>query len=59
MRFAAAIQLARQFGALLSQGGNDVWIGHPHMVGWRLASLNDDLVAALHNTGYSAPPRPP
>jgi len=26
-------QLARQFGSLLSQCGNDVWIGHPHTYG--------------------------
>jgi hypothetical protein len=37
-------QLARQLGSLLFQCGNDVWIGHPHMVGWRLAVLNAVLV---------------
>ena len=30
--------------ALLSQGGNDMWIGHPHMVGCRLAALNAVVV---------------
>jgi hypothetical protein len=38
-------EFARQLGALLSQCRNDMWIGHPHMVGWRLSALNVLVVA--------------
>ena len=32
-------------GALLAQSRNDRWIGHPHMVGFRLSRLNAVVVA--------------
>jgi hypothetical protein len=38
-------QLALQFGSLLPQRGNYMWIGHPYMVGWRPAPLNVLVVA--------------
>jgi hypothetical protein len=38
-------QLARQFSTFRTESGNDVWIGHPHMVGWRPSRLNADVVA--------------
>ena len=34
----------RDQGALLTQCGNDVCIGHPHMVGCRLVALNTVVV---------------
>ena len=48
MLFELAFQLfdkPRNERPLLSQCGNDVRIGHPDMVGWRMARLNQVVVA--------------
>jgi hypothetical protein len=45
--FELAFKLFDQPGnerPLLSEGGNDMWVGHPHMVGWPLAVLNAVVV---------------
>jgi hypothetical protein len=45
--FQFAFQLFNEPGdkrSLLTEGGNDMWIGHPHMVEWRLPVLNADVV---------------
>jgi hypothetical protein len=49
----------RDQGALLTQCGNDVCIGHPHMVGCRLVALNTVVVPFAREYREFCSSRPP